>query len=63
VQAEMPPMWLFPQLLGFLLISVLIHKDQGNVPCAQRSSLALIVIFAFSTFETGHPAFASAAAF
>lgn len=29
----------------------------------QRSSLALMVIFAFSTFDTGHPAFALSAAF
>src|ERR1700686_5799725 len=56
LQTEVSAMRIFPQLLRLLLI-----RPQSSVD--QRSSFALIVIFALSTFETGHPAFASAAAF
>ena len=59
---ELSAMRLLPELLRFLLI-IFTRRVGWATPCVQRSSFALIVIFAFRTFETGHPAFAFSAAF
>jgi len=60
VQAEVPAMRLLSELFRLLLIVV--EARAPAAPC-YLSSLALIVICAFRTFETGHPALAFSAAF